>query len=156
LDRVGIGGEDDWNRCGRGLGRQCRRHSERVNHGDLTADQRGRERLQSVALDLSPAVFERHVAALDIAGFAQALAECRPRRPRAEDPDHRQLRLLRVRREHPDRERRRRRAAEKRGEVAPPYWTELHLIPRCEDRGMNLSHFNDPCAALEPPGTTIG
>src|SRR5215472_882032 len=67
-----------------------------------------------------PAVFDRHILTLDIAGFVQALAErCRerdvPRSYRAvEKPDHRDCRLLRARREGP-----RSRAAEQRDELAP-------------------------------------
>ena len=75
-------------------------------------------------LTLGPAVFDRHVLALDIAGFLQALAKCaqavreRVRRCAVEKPDHRHRRLLRARRERP-----RRRAAEQRDELAP-----LHSI----------------------------
>ena len=71
-------------------------------------------RRQSIVLALRPAIFDRHVPALDIAGFAQALAErgepgsvCFGRRA-VQEPDHRHRRLLRARRERP----RRRRAAE--------------------------------------------
>ena len=47
----------------------------RSNHGHLTTNQIGRQSRQSIVLALRPAVFDRHVPALDIAGFAQALAE---------------------------------------------------------------------------------
>ena len=95
----------------------------RGNHGHLTANQIGRQRRQSIVLVLRPAIFDRHVPALDIAGFAQALAErahtvrVPVRRCAAEEPDHRHRRLLRARRERP----RRRRAAEQRDELAPPH-----------------------------------
>ena len=39
------------------------------------ANQIGRQCRQPIVLTLRPAVFDRHVPALDIAGFAQALAE---------------------------------------------------------------------------------
>ena len=47
----------------------------RDDHGHLTADQIGRQRRQSIVLALGPAVFDRDVLALDIAGFVQALPE---------------------------------------------------------------------------------
>src|SRR5262245_48606463 len=72
---------------------------------------------------IRPAIFDRDILALDIAGFIQALTErgreghiarsCRA----VEKPDHRHRRLLRARRERP----RRRRAAEKRDELAAPH-----------------------------------
>src|SRR5262245_28572547 len=52
---------------------------------------------------LRPAVFDRHILSLDVAGFAQSLAErvhkrCRKRAGRrgVEDPDHRHRLLLRL------------------------------------------------------------
>ena len=115
--------EDDRNRRGRRLGRQRRCAAGRGNHGHLTANQIGRQCRQSIVLTLRPAIFDRHVAAFDIAGFAQALAECAPRsgaysagRPAIEKPDHRHRRLLRARRQRP-----RRRAAEPRDELAPSH-----------------------------------
>ena len=78
LDRVAAGQEDDRNRRGRRLGRQRRRSAARGNHGHLTTNQIGRQRRQSIVLALRPAIFDRHVPALDIAGFAQALAERAP------------------------------------------------------------------------------
>ena len=96
--------------------RRCRSH----DHRHLAADQIGRQRRQPIELALGPAIFDRDVAALDVAGFAQALAERgQVRRSRtlsaiaAEKPDHRHRRLLRARRERP----RGRRAAEQRDEL---------------------------------------
>src|SRR5262249_31319246 len=69
---------------------------------------------------LSPAVFDPHILALDIAGVFKALAKraqtvrLRIRRSGLEIPDHRHLRLLRARRERP-----RGRTAEQRDEIAP-------------------------------------
>ena len=45
------------------------------NHGHLTTNQIGRQRRQSIVLALRPAILDRHVLTLDIAGFLQALAE---------------------------------------------------------------------------------
>ena len=39
------------------------------DHGDPSANQIGRQLRQSIELILGPAVFDRHVLALDIAGF---------------------------------------------------------------------------------------
>ena len=50
--------------------------SDRGDHGDLPADQFGRQRRQPIHLILGPAVFDRHVLALDIAGVFQALTKC--------------------------------------------------------------------------------
>src|SRR5262249_22206327 len=76
---------------------------------------------QSVVLVLRPAILNRHILALDVAGFTNALPECGQkactigRRARAaEETDHRR-RLLRARRKRP-----RSRAAEQRDEIAPP------------------------------------
>src|SRR5262249_42556172 len=69
---------------------------------------------------LRPAIFDRDVLALGIAGVFQALAKCaqrvlvRARRSAIEQPDHWHRGLLRARRERP----RRGRAAEKRDERA--------------------------------------
>jgi hypothetical protein len=45
------------------------------NHGHSTANQVRRQRGQSIELTVRPAIFNRHVAAFNIAGFAQALAQ---------------------------------------------------------------------------------
>jgi hypothetical protein len=73
----------------------------RGNHGHLTPNQISGERRQSIILPSRPAIVDRHVAARDIADFAQPFAEgCREghfgiSRLRAEITDHRQCRLLR-------------------------------------------------------------
>ena len=125
-DRVFAGDEDDGDRRGCRLGRQRDGSTaDRGDHGDLPANQIGRQRRQPIDLILGPAVFDRHVLALDKARFLQALAKSaqtvreRVRRCGVEEPDHRHRRLLRARRERP----RRRRAAEQRDELAP-----LHSI----------------------------
>ena len=75
-DRVVADDEDDGDRRGCRLGRERRSGaSGRGDHGDLPANQFGRQRRQSIELILGPAVFDRHVLALDIAGVFQALAK---------------------------------------------------------------------------------
>ena len=75
--------------------------------------------LQVVELALQPVILDRHVLALDVTGVAKAFAErCRKvrrgiGRPGVHESHHRQRPLLR-----PCRKRPRRRAAEKRDEIA--------------------------------------
>src|SRR6266568_4703339 len=79
----------------------------RSDHRHLTAYQIGCEVGQSVVLVLRPAILDRHILALDVAGFTNALPECGQiactisKRRAAEEPDHRHRRLLRARREWP-------------------------------------------------------
>ena len=49
----------------------------------LTTNQIGRQRRQPLVLTFRPAVLDRHVLALDIAGVLQALAESRADGPRS-------------------------------------------------------------------------
>ena len=75
-DRVFADGEDNGDRRGCRLGRERRRGtSSRGDHGDLAANQFGGQCRQPIELTLRPAVFDRHVLALDIASFAEALSE---------------------------------------------------------------------------------
>jgi hypothetical protein len=68
--------EDNRNLCGRGFGRLRRSvAASREDHGHLTANQIGRQGRQSIVLVLGPAVFDRHVPALNITGFIQASAK---------------------------------------------------------------------------------
>src|SRR5262249_17833828 len=98
----------------------------------LASNQIIHQRRYSVDLILGPAVFDRCVAALDVAGFAQALVECAyialptVGRFAAEEPDHRDG-LLRTRCERP----RGCRAAEKRDELATLYVEHRGLPPLC-------------------------
>ena len=107
------------------------------------ANQIGRQCRQPIDLILRPAVYDRQVLALDIAGLLQALAKCaqtvrdRVRRCGVEEPDHRHRRLLRARRERP----RSRRAAEKRDELAP-----LHHSITSSARSRNGSGMFRPSA----------
>src|SRR5262249_43236636 len=120
LDRVDPHIENDRNRCGRRLGRQCCRNGARGDHAHLAADQIGGHGRQTVVLPLSPAIFDRYVAALDVTGLAQSLAKrahaihIRASRRAAEKSDERNPALLRACRERP----RGSRAAEQRDELA--------------------------------------
>src|SRR5262249_47449914 len=106
-------------RCGFGGKWRCRA-LDRNNHGHAAANQVGGLCWQSFETTLGPAIFDRHVAALDIAGFVETLPDGVKSAGfavrAAEQPDHRHRRLLRPRRHRP----RRCRAAEQRDEVAPP------------------------------------
>src|SRR6516162_10502911 len=79
----------------------------RSDHRHLTAYQIGCEVGQYVVLVLRPAILDYNILALDIAGFAYALAECGQitctiSKPRAaEKSNHRHRWLLRPRRERP-------------------------------------------------------
>ena len=121
-DRVVANGEDDGDRRGCRLGRERHRGTfDRDDHGDPPANQFGRQRRQPIELSLGPAVFDRHVLALDIAALLQGLAKYaqivrvrRVRRCGAEEPNHRHRRLLPARRQRPCG----RCAAEQRDELA--------------------------------------
>jgi hypothetical protein len=73
------------------------------------ANQIGCEVGQSVVLVMRPAILDRHILALDVAGFTKALAECGQiactigGRRAAEESYYRHRRLLRSRRERPRR-----------------------------------------------------
>jgi hypothetical protein len=71
LDRVATRFEDDRNICGRRLRGERRRSAGRGNHGHLTMNQIGRHRRQPIKAILRPAVFDRHVAAINITVLAQ-------------------------------------------------------------------------------------
>ena len=86
--------------------------ADRDDHGHLAANQIGRQRRQPIVLTFRPAVFDRYIAALDIAGFIQALRYASSWlrfgwSRAAEKPDHRHRRLLRACRERPAPPRRR-------------------------------------------------
>ena len=77
------------------------------DHGHLTPNEFGRERRQPIRSSLRPAIFDRDVLTLDVAGLVQASAEGghrrseRLRRLSIEESDHRHRRLLRARRKRP-------------------------------------------------------
>ena len=153
LDRITAAEEDDGNSRRRGLGRECRGVGVGNDHHDPAANQIGGERRQSIILALRPAVFDRHVPALDSAGFVQALAECseplreRPRRHPAEEPNHRHRRLLRARGERPPG----RRAAEKRDELAPS-----HCLPRGSGQGIVPAQTSTRGSEVRPADVRFG
>ena len=70
-DRVAARFEDDRNGRGRRLCRKRRRSAGRGNHGHLTMNQISRHRRQPIVLAFRPTVFDRHVLAIDVTGFAQ-------------------------------------------------------------------------------------
>src|SRR5262249_55543203 len=137
-DRIGRYLEDDRNRRGRCLGRQCRRSAtRRGNHGYLTTDEIGRQWPQSIVLAVRPAIFDRHVAAFDIAGFAQTLVErAHPARPPTgrgadKNPAHGRGRWRGARGEGPQN----RRTAEQRYELAPPHHSITSSAATCRVSG---------------------
>src|SRR5262245_11516602 len=120
-DWVFTDGYDDRDRRGCRFGRERRSGtSARDDYVDPSTNEVGRQGRQPVELALRPAVFDRHVLPLDIAGILEALAKCaqpvRVRRCGLEKPDHRHRRLLRARRDWP-----RGCRAEQRDERAPPH-----------------------------------
>jgi hypothetical protein len=106
------------------------------HHGDLPANQIGRQRRQPVKLIVGPAIFDRYGLALDIAGIFEAPAKSAQtvREPvgrlAVEESDHRHRSLLCACGHWP----RGRRAAEQRDELAP---SDDHLIPPAERSRSN-------------------
>src|SRR5215472_17726033 len=101
-------------------------------------------------MTLGPAIFDRDVAALDIAGFVETspdgVKSAGVTVRAAEEPDHRHCRLLRERRERP----RGSRAAEQRDELAPSHVGHqpphsLSLLGRCT-RKSNRAFYLSPRA----------
>jgi hypothetical protein len=135
LDRVSANAKNDRNRRGRCFGRKWHcRAARRGDDGHPAADQIGRQFRQPIDFIVRQAVFDRHVLALNIANFAQALTERSHhgrvplRRCAIEEPNHRHPRLLlRTHRERPGRST----TAEQRDELAPlhvwmaPAWQEI-------------------------------
>src|SRR6516165_10805735 len=98
------------------------------------------ESRQAIELALQPMVLDRHVLALDVAGFVEALAEPgnkgRIRQSGIDEADHRHRRLLRARSERPSN----RSAAEQRYELA-----SLHSITSSA-RAMSVGGTSRPSA----------
>jgi hypothetical protein len=75
------------------------------DHVDLAVDEVGRQGRQAIEVGLGPAIFDRNVSALDVAEFAEFLAESGQhpqspgvvRRCGGEEADHRHRLLLRAR-----------------------------------------------------------
>src|SRR5215831_2263618 len=121
LHGVAGGAEHDRDRRRCALGCECRRHAEgRGDEGDSAANEVGCQFRQAIGVVMRPPELDGQVLALDVAALAQSLAESshsiceRLRRAELEQPDYRQRRLLRARRERPCGCR----AAEKRYELA--------------------------------------
>ncbi len=141
--RVAATPEDDRDRRGRAFRGECRRRAARHDQIDLAADEIGGQCGQPIVIALRPAVFDRQILSLDVAGFAQSLAERhkqfrkRPAgRPGAEDADHRHRLLLRARSERPCGHH----AAEKCNEFPPPHegfptWTDSKRAEAITFRG---------------------
>src|SRR4051794_13159375 len=123
LDRVASGHEYDWNRRGCCLGRLCSR-AVCGNHVHSSSNEIGCQFWQPIVSILRKAVFDRHVLAFDIAALFQTSTPgaqkvgVLARSPAAEEPDPRDRRLLRARRQRP-----RCGTAEKHDDLAP-----LHSI----------------------------
>src|SRR5262249_23361392 len=123
LHGVAGGAEHDRDRRRCALGCECRRHAEgRGDEGDSAANEVGCQFRQAIGVVMRPPELDGQVLALDVAALAQSLAESshsiceRLRRAELEQPDYRQRRLLRARRERPCGCR----AAEQRDELATP------------------------------------
>jgi hypothetical protein len=99
-------------------------------------DQISRQFRQPIVLILRPAILDRHVLALDVAGFAQPFAKRRQSmwqrlgQTSFKISDDWHSRLLPTRRKGP----RDPRTAEQCDELAPSYLTDPHVPPRSEDR----------------------
>jgi hypothetical protein len=121
-DRVGVAGEDDWDRRGPVFRRKRRRDAGCGDHVDVAADEGGGQFGQPPILPLRAKVFDPNVLPLDIAGFAQSPVEggqkrCkRAERRAAEETDHRHRLLLRT-----ERVCRRHRAAQHQQQFAAPH-----------------------------------
>src|SRR5262249_10845561 len=137
LDWIAAEREHDRDRRSRRLGGNDRRSAADCNdYRDPSGDKIGRQHWQSVILTLGPAEGDMNVLAFDIARVPQSQPKCHlvpsrfARRPAAEEPDHRQRRLLRARRQRPSGYT----AAEKSDEFPPPQSIELHLVPASQGR----------------------
>src|SRR5207248_2429475 len=77
LDRIQVTQDEyDWNSCGRRLGREDRNTAARCgDHGYPAFDQLGGKGRQAIVAVFRPAVLDREVAVLNIAGIAQAATE---------------------------------------------------------------------------------
>jgi hypothetical protein len=106
-DRVGPTPEDDRDRRGRTFRGKRRRRVARHDQIDLAADEVGGQCRQLIVMALRPAVFDRQILSLDVAGFAQSLADRGQKNCSSpagtEDADHRHRLLLRARSERPSR-----------------------------------------------------
>jgi len=109
LDRIAADGGNDWDRLSRGLGSDYRQLAATCNddsHRPLN-QLLGKFR-QSFALIAPPTVLDSNILTLDIANLTEAASKCgyerciRFRCRAVEEPNDRQVRPLRPRRERPD------------------------------------------------------
>jgi hypothetical protein len=70
-DRVFTDPEDDRDSRCSSFGRDRRGPADRSDHGHTTADQVSHQRRQAIVMALQPVVLDRHVLALDVAGFTE-------------------------------------------------------------------------------------
>jgi hypothetical protein len=122
LDWIIADAEDDRDRGRRRLrGERARGVAGCCDDGDAATDEVTHHCGQAIILAAQPMVFDRHVLALDKAGFVKTAAERGAKRgvgrSGVHEADHRHRRLLRVCRGRP-----RRRAAEKRDKVAASHF----------------------------------
>src|SRR5262245_48839099 len=109
----------------------------------MTVNQIGRQCGQSIVAVIRPAIFDRHVPALGIAGLFQTLMESRQKRRiqagrcAMKEPNHGHRRLLRARSERP----RGRRAAEQRDELAPFHSITSSARPNTASGNERPSNF---------------
>jgi hypothetical protein len=108
LDRIDARGKDDRNgRCRRFCGQRSRGAERRDDNCHLPRRQFGRDLTEPRIVAVRPAIFDRDIAALVKARFAQALPECRDDLGGGfggggvEEADHRHRPLLRARRQRP-------------------------------------------------------
>src|SRR6516165_611301 len=119
LDRINAYPKDDWNCLGRCFSGKNRWRVDRGDHGHLATNQFGSQGRQLVIVSVGPPIFDRHIPAFVITGSTEAATECLHKvcccagRRGVHVANDGHSRLLRARRERP-----RRRAAEKRDELA--------------------------------------
>src|ERR1019366_1831527 len=115
--------EDNRNSRGRRLCRKRRRSAGCCNHGYLPMNQISHQRRQPIILAPRPAVFDRHIVAFNVTGFAQPFDKGRQlsrvtwRRSGINKPDHWHRRLRRPRCKRP----RSRHTAKQSDELTPPH-----------------------------------
>jgi hypothetical protein len=119
FDWIGADRKYDRHCCGCSFGGHCSRRGERNDCGQGVGDQLGGQCRQPVEATIGRAIFDREVAAFDIAGLLEALSDGADlsiiELGAEEQADQRDRRLLRTCRDRP----RDRRAAEQRDECSP-------------------------------------
>jgi hypothetical protein len=128
------------------------RSARRDNDGHLTTNQFVRQGRQAIVSALCPAILDRQVPALGIAGFPQSIVKRAQTVAKqvgpfgAEHSNHRHRRLLRACRERP----RRRRAAKQRKDLAPSN-VGHGLLP-----GTRCASLQQPQHVPEAPRRSLG